>query len=218
MQYMVRPLWNLVSAINGGHPAVRRFHKRRRGTIIFLIHVIAKRAARALSSPSLWSWVQLYNWPVAISITAHHSCGGQQSKLGCGASTASTSQPCHWFFKIASVRRGGGGGWRWTQTSRSARPRTRSYETFSLFKPGAGQDIALHASPAPRNSSFLIFAFPNHSNSFPLILFKLKVWREKWIRHFFVIWLLVIVVFVYLFAWERSLPRKFARCFVVSGG
>ena len=36
-----------------------------------------------------------------------------------------------------------------------------------LFKPGVGQNIVLHASPAGRNSTLLIPTFPFHSASFP---------------------------------------------------
>ena len=37
----------------------------------------------------------------------------------------------------------------------------------SFFKPGVGQNIAMHASPTARNSAISVSAFPVHSGAFP---------------------------------------------------
>ena len=42
----------------------------------------------------------------------------------------------------------------------------QGYQMFPLFKPVVGLNIALHAVPAYRASTYLISTFPAHSTSF----------------------------------------------------
>ena len=51
--------------------------------------------------------------------------------------------------------------------SRHMQPGPGLYRRFLLYKPGVGQNIALHAAPADRTFTYLVCAFPIHWTSFP---------------------------------------------------
>ena len=55
------------------------------------------------------------------------------------------------------------------QKLRAPLVRTQGCQRFPLSKPAAGQNIALHAVPAYRASTYQVSAFPTHSASFSSI-------------------------------------------------
>ena len=53
----------------------------------------------------------------------------------------------------------------------------QGYQTFPLYKPVVGRNIALRAVPAYRASTYLVSVSPAHSTSFSLSFFNPQLWN-----------------------------------------